>query len=236
MSIRFRSTAPGLFVALMMTARLAAQTPPSEINKPFQDPDVNEWAGRFESESREVYAQRLAIVKAMNVKAGVAVADVGAGTGLFTRLLADRVGPEGKVYAVDVSAPFLKHIADEARKRGQAQIETVRGTQESTNLAPGSIDVAFLCDTYHHLERHEPVLASIRRALRPGGRLVVVEFDRRAGVRSDFMMKHVRADKSQFLGEIRSAGFAAIETVGAPKLGENFFAEFRKTGPAGDTP
>jgi ubiquinone/menaquinone biosynthesis C-methylase UbiE len=222
--------------SLWVVASCLAQQAPPEINKPFANPDVADWIKRLESESREVYNNRDAIVQAIGLKPGMAIADVGAGTGLFTRRFADKVGPEGKVYAVDIAPAFLDYIAGEARKRGQGQVQTVLGTQETTSLPGGSIDVAFLCDTYHHLEHHERILASIRRALRPGGRLILVEFDRGAPRATDFVKKHVRADKSQFLGEIRSAGFAAIETVGAPKLGENFFAEFRKTGPAGDTP
>jgi ubiquinone/menaquinone biosynthesis C-methylase UbiE len=203
---------------------------PSEINKPFTNPDVAEYVKRFESESREVYTHRAEIVKAMGLVPGMSVADVGAGTGLFTRMFADRVGPKGRVYAVDVSAPFLKHIAGEAKKRGQAQIHTVRGTQESINLPEGTLDTAFLSDTYHHLEHPESVLASIHRALRPGGRLVVVEFDRRPGVSADFVLKHVRADKSRFVAEITGAGFEPIKNPEPPRLSENFFAEFRRVG------
>jgi ubiquinone/menaquinone biosynthesis C-methylase UbiE len=215
-------------VVLAAAASAGAQQRPSEINKPFQNPDVAEYIKRFESESREVYVQRTAIVEAVGLKPGMAVADIGAGTGLFSRLFAERVGPEGKVYAVDIAKPFLDHIAREAMKRGHIQVQTIQGTQETTNLPPRSVDVAFLCDVYHHLEQHERVLASVHRALRPGGRLVVVEFDRREGVSSDFTLKHVRAGKAQFLAEITAAGFEPLETPDAPRFKENFFAAFRR--------
>jgi ubiquinone/menaquinone biosynthesis C-methylase UbiE len=241
MWIRYRLIVSVPVAALVMAAHVAAQTRapdrprslpgtdnPSEINKPFQAPDVPEWVKRFESESREVYTRREAIVNALGLKPGMAIADVGAGTGLFTRLFADRVGPEGKVYAVDISPGFLKYIADEARKQGRPQVQAVQGTQETTNLPPGSIDVAFLCDTYHHLEHPGRVLATIHRALRPGGRLVVIDFDRREGVSTDFVLKHIRAGKLQFLSEIGAAGFERIASPEAPRLDENFFAVFRK--------
>jgi ubiquinone/menaquinone biosynthesis C-methylase UbiE len=217
-----------VIAVLGTSATCLAQDRPSEINKPFENPDVAQYIKRFESESREVYAQREAIVAAVGLKPGMAVADVGAGTGLFTRPFADVVGPEGKVYAVDISRPFLDHIAREARKRGQSQVQTIQGTQDTTNLPPGSVDVAFLCDVYHHLEQHPKVLASIHRALRPGGRLIVIEFDRREGVSTDFIMKHVRAGKAQFLAEIAAAGFEPLKNPGAPVFKENFFAEFRR--------
>ena len=211
-------------------APILAQEPtdsPAEINKSFQDPDVKQFVQRFETESREVFAQRDEIAKAVGLRPGMAVADVGAGTGLFTRTFAEKVGPEGQVFAVDIAPAFLEHIAAESKKRGQGQVRTVLGTQDGTNLPPGSIDVAFLCDVYHHLEHHDRTLASIHRALRPGGRLIIVEFDRKADS-SEFIRKHVRADQSTFRSEIGAAGFEPIPTPDAPKLAENFFAEFRK--------
>jgi ubiquinone/menaquinone biosynthesis C-methylase UbiE len=249
MSLQLRLLAPILTAALVLAAGAAAQTqapprPPSQpgtdpasaINKPFQNPDAAEWVKKFESESREVYTQRSAIVKAVGLVPGMAVADIGAGTGMFSFLFAERVGPKGKVYAVDISRPFLKHIAELAKKRGLEQVQVVQGTQESINLPEGVADVAFLSDTYHHLEKSEQTLASIHRALRFGGRLVVVEFDRRAGVSSDFVLKHVRADKAQFLAEITAAGFELIKSPDPPRLKENFFAEFRRVERAGTPP
>ena len=69
----------------------------------------------------------------------------------------------------------------DAKKRGQSQVVTVQGTQVSTNLPREAVDLVFLCDVYHHLENPEKTLASIRQALRPGGRLVVIDFDRVEG-------------------------------------------------------
>ena len=110
----------------------------------------------------------------------MAVADIGAGTGLFSWMFAEKVGPKGTVYAVEIAPAFLKYIGEQARKRGlEKVVKPVRSTQDATNLAPGSIDVAFVCATYHHFEHPEKVLASIHRALRPGGRLVVIDFDLR---------------------------------------------------------
>jgi ubiquinone/menaquinone biosynthesis C-methylase UbiE len=215
-------------VVLATAVSIRAQDRPSEINKPFQNPDVAQYINRFENESREIYVRRQEIADAVGLKPGMAVADIGAGTGLFTRVFADKVGPEGKVYAVDIAKPFLDHIAREARKRGHAHVQTIQGTQETTNLPPGSVDVAFLCDVYHHLEQHERTLTSIHRALRSGGRLIIIEFDRREGVSSDFIMKHVRAGKAQFLAEIAAAGFEPLETPDPPRFKENFFAAFRR--------
>src|SRR5262245_19916667 len=199
-----------------------------KINEPFRKPDVKEYVKKFEAESRENYAHRHEIVGALGLEPGMAVADVGAGTGLFTRLFAEQVGPTGKVYAVDIAKPFLEHIAADARKHGQKQVVTVLGDQDSTNLPAGSVDLVFLSDVYHHLERPEKLLASIHRALRSRGRLVLVEFDRVEGRSSAFVLKHVRASQAIFRKEIEEAGFTVIPTPSPPKLKENFFVRFEK--------
>jgi ubiquinone/menaquinone biosynthesis C-methylase UbiE len=204
-----------------------------DINAPFRKADVKDFLKRFESEDREVYARRREIVKALDLKPGMAVADVGAGTGLFTRLIAEAVGPGGKVYAVDISDEFLRYIADQAKKRGQPQIATVHGAQDSTHLAPNSVDAAFLCDVYHHFEKHESMLASIRQALRPGGVLYLIEFDRVEGKSSDFVKKHIRASQAEFRGEVERAGFEPVTDFRGPRLRENFFAKFRKADEKG---
>lgn len=197
-----------------------------EINAQFKNADVQKFVKRFEAEDREVFAKRLPITKALHLRSGMTAADIGAGTGVFTRLIADEVGPGGKVYAVDISSSFLDHIAAESKRLGQKQVTTIRGTQDSTNLPPNSIDLAFLCDVYHHLEHHEAVLASIHRALKPGGRLVLVEFDRVEGKSSEFVLKHIRTGQKQFRREIQAAGFRPVDMDDAPKLKENFLAAF----------
>ncbi|CAN5726945.1 methyltransferase domain-containing protein [soil metagenome] len=211
--------------------------PPEGINENFQDPDVEQFLGRFEAESREVYAQRHEVVKALGLKPGMAIADIGAGTGLYTMLFAEQVKPDGKVYAVDIAPKFLAFIADRAEKAGLGEVvETIQATQTSTALPPDSIDVAFICDNYHHFEHPEESLASIQQALRPDGRLVIIEFDRREGISSEFILGHVRADKATFLNEIRSAGFERVPIAGGPEYEENFFAVLRKVDRSEDAP
>ena len=108
-----------------------------QINAQFQTGSVQDFIKRFESNDREVFVKRREIAVVLDLKPGMAVADIGAGTGLFTRLFADAVGPVGKVYAVDVSKDFLTHIATEARRGGQPQIETIRGNAIIHELARG---------------------------------------------------------------------------------------------------
>lgn len=238
-----RELTAGAAVSAAASATVSLQAAPAqdrkssvdpEINRTFENPDVASFVKRFETESREVFAQRQAITDALKLQPGEAVADIGAGTGIFTRLFATKVGPEGKVIAVDIAQPFLDHIARTAKEQGQTQIQTLKGSQTTTNLPPGSIDVAYLADTYHHIEHPDAVLASIHQALKPGGRLFIVEFDRDSAKNAEFIRKHVRADRATFVQEITAAGFTPLEIANPPKLEENFFAGFRKAErPAG---
>lgn len=200
-----------------------------KINDAFKKPDVKAYVKKFESEEREPYARRHEIVAALELKPGMVVADIGAGTGLFTRLMAEKVETSGKVYAVNITE-FLAHIAADAKKNKRTQVVTVRGSQQTTNLPKASVDVAFMSDVYHHLERPESVLASLREAIKPGGRLIVVEFDRVEGKSDAFVLKHVRAGRNVFIKEIESAGFKRTPSPKAPVLKENFFVAFERIG------
>jgi SAM-dependent methyltransferase len=196
------------------------------INKPFEDPDVPKFIEVFEGESREIYVKRQDIVAACQLKPGMAVADIGAGTGLFTRLFAPVVGIQGRVYAVDIARKFIDHIAKTCQAQGIKNVTGVVCTQASTELPPGSIDLAFICDTYHHFEFPAKTMRSIYRALRPGGRVVLVDFKRIPGVSSEWVMNHVRAGQEKFTQEIAAAGF---KPVGERKiLKENYLVVFQK--------
>ena len=109
------------------------------INDSFRDPDPKEFQGKFEIESREVFARRKEIVAACQLKPGLTVADIGAGTGLFTRMFSDAVGKEGRVIAVDISQKFLDHIQKTSRDAGLQNVETLLCTADSTELPAESV-------------------------------------------------------------------------------------------------
>ena len=197
------------------------------INDTFRNPDVKEFQGRFEVESREVFALRKEIVAACKVQPGQTVADIGAGTGLFTRMFSPLVGKEGRVISVDIAQAFLDHIEKTSREAGMLNIETLRGTADSTNLPPESIDVAFICDTYHHFEYPLKTMASLHRALKPGGRVVLVEFRRVEGTSTDWVMNHVRAGQEVFESEIVKSGFKKVREE-RDLLKENYLVTFEK--------
>jgi ubiquinone/menaquinone biosynthesis C-methylase UbiE len=203
------------------------------LNKRFEDPklDVQEFVKRFEAASREVYAMRAEILASCEIQPGMVVADLGAGTGIYTFALAEKVGPKGTVYAVEISPGFLKHLGEQVEKRGLAKVvKPLKGGHDTTNLPASSIDLIFICDAYHHFEKPMPMLESIHAALRPGGRVVVIDLDKRPDS-SDFVRNHARAAKEVYFKEFESAGFKKLAPENVPALKENFIAFFQKPEP-----
>jgi ubiquinone/menaquinone biosynthesis C-methylase UbiE len=198
------------------------------LNDRFTAPglDVQEWAERFEVESREVYAARQAITDALTLQPGDVVADVGAGTGLFIPLFSAAVGNQGVVHAVDISESFITHLTERAASTGLTNVRTVLSEPADVMLAEDSVDVVFTSDTYHHFEYPTPTLQSIARALRPGGELIIVDFERIEGVSSDFILRHVRAPKEVVIAEIEAEGFRLVEEVTSVGLVENYMLRF----------
>lgn len=203
---------------------------PPDINKDFLDPnmDVQRWIDRFELESREIYAARQNVLKATGLKPGQRIADIGAGTGLYTKLFAEATGPSGWVYAVDISPNFIEHIRTQLDKSEIRFASPVLSSQKSITLPPNSVDIAFVCDTYHHFEFIPETLQSIHSALIDGGTLVVIDFERLPGKSRQWVIEHVRADKNQFRKEIEAAGFQFVEEVEIPEFAENYLLKFKK--------
>ena len=124
---------------------------------------------------RESWQRVADIVAALGPVQGGRVADIGAGQGLFTKALAARVGPAGRVYAVEIADDALRALA--ALRDSFPNVEVVTGTESDPRLpvAAGALDAALVMNTYHELAKHEAILAAVKRALRPGGLLVVVD-------------------------------------------------------------
>ncbi len=206
----------------------APDTVELDINDDYDaQTDARVWAKRFEREGREVHDHRDEIIQLLKLTPGMAVADVGAGSGLFTLALAEVVGDKGKVYAVDVQAYFLDHIGQKAKKKGLSNVELVRATHDAVGLPAGSIELALMSDVYHHIEHPADYLASLHAALRPGGRLVVIDYARIEGVSDAWLLDHIRAGPQEFRAEIESAGFVLLHSHEGV-LSQNFFFEFER--------
>lgn len=198
------------------------------LNDMWKSPDVDSLVGRLQAESREIYRERTKLAALVGPKPGSAIADVGAGSGFMVEEFAKLVGAKGKVYAVDINPKMMEYVAQRAKELRLPQVHTVVTREDSVDLPPASVDMVFVCDTYHHFEYPEKSLAGIRQALRAGGRLVVVDFYRVPGETTPQMLDHVRADKDEFIREITAAGFALIADHSVPFFTENYVLRFRR--------
>ena len=224
-----------LWAAALLAPLAAAQeaSVAPGINENFENPDVERYVAMFEGEDRAIYRHRNEIVEVLALKSGMDVVDVGAGTGFFSLMMAERVKPGGTVYAVDISDEFVEHIKKAAEQAGYKNVDARVCGQRSIDLPENTVDVAFVCDVYHHFEYPRESLASIHKALRPEGKLVIVDFERVEGVTSPFSLSHVRAGKGATTDEIKNAGFDLEREVDI--LEEQYVLVFTKRLPQPDS-
>lgn len=229
------------FKLLCLVAALALLGPPGisaqpavdpSINAPYENPDIGYWRGVFENDRREIYAHRFEILAALELQPGMTVADVGAGTGFFTLMFADAVGDEGRVYAVDISPSFVEAIRQRAAEAGLTNVVGVVNQPRDVKLPPASVDLAFISDTYHHLEYPRETLRTLGEALKPGGAVVIVDFRRVPGISSPWVMGHVRAGANTVRAELESAGFELVEQ--RDFMRNQYYLRFRKAAEKAD--
>lgn len=219
-----------LFVALASGILAQEKSVNPGINASYLSEDmvVASWVERLEREGREVADNRDGIVARIGIKPGMAIADIGTGTGLFLPALSASVGDQGQVFAVDIIEKFLTHVDTHIDRRGWTNVETVLCTERSAELAPDSIDLTFICNVYHHFEYPKDTLASLHRALRSGGRIVLVDFKRIPGESADWILNHMRAGQETFETEITNAGFKKTGEI-TDLLDDNYFVIFEKS-------
>ncbi len=172
-----RLTGSGL-VALVLLAGLAAQTPgvhPLSGRRfaPVMGYQGAEWLERIERDEEEAPDVALRVLK---IPKGASVADIGAGSGYMTVKLAARVGPTGRVFANDVQPQMLELLARRLAGKRIANVTMVQGTADDPKLPPSSVDLELMVDVYHELSQPQAMLRHLREALKPGGRLVLLEY------------------------------------------------------------
>lgn len=218
-----------LAVAVFQPTYATAQGADPDINKPYlsEKLDTRRMTRQFEDEGREAYERRLDVMKVLGLKPGDDVADIGAGSGFYVELMAQAVGKSGAVYAIEIAPNWIKHLRRMATEKQLTQVTVIEGEERSTRLPPASIDLAFSSDTYHHFEYPQDMLADIYQALRPGGRWVVLDYERIPGVSSQWTLDHVRAGKQEVIEEIVAAGFE-LEREADIGMHENYLLIFRR--------
>ena len=196
------------------------------INNHYHGARHADWVSVFESPSREVYAQRYAIADALRIKPGMRVADICAGTGFFSLLFAQRAGPGGIVYAVDIAENFVKTIEDKAEAAGLGNLVGIINNGRDTGLPPDSIDLAFISNTYHHFEYPRDTMHSIHQALSDQGEVVIIDFHKDPHTSSRWVQNHVRSNREQVIREMWHFGFDLAADL--PLLRANYFLKFIK--------
>lgn len=162
----------------------------------------------YEGFSRDQWQQPQKVIDSLKIRPGTLVADLGAGGGYFTFRLADAVGPTGKVLAVDVDAEMTELIRSRAQKDGKTNIETVVAKPDDPLLPATGVDLVFTSNTYHHIDHRIAYLANLRKYLRPGGRVAVIDFDRRAWLEG--LLRHYTP--SEFIKrEMEQAGYVLVD-------------------------
>lgn len=131
------------------------------------------WLERAEREAEEAPSKA---IEALGLTPGMAIADIGAGSGYYTSRLARKVGPSGRVYATDIQPGMLAILDRRIKSEGLTNVTTVLGAMDDPSLPPGSIDLAIMVDVYHELQQPQAFLQRLKAAFKPGGRLVLLEF------------------------------------------------------------
>jgi cyclopropane fatty-acyl-phospholipid synthase-like methyltransferase len=140
-----------------------------------QRPPAQEYVKLLESERRVEQLQIDRVIETLKLSPGQRIADLGAGSGLFTRPVAQKVGDQGIVYALDIDPDLLKHIAQTAEEQKLANIRTILAAEDDPKL-PEPVDLIMVIDTLHHISNRGTYLKNLRRYLRPGGRLAIIDF------------------------------------------------------------
>lgn len=200
-----------------------------EMNKKFKNPnlDVNKFIKRFEADDREVFIARKKIVEKLAIKKGSVIADIGAGTGIFTLLFSKATGPNGWLYCVDISPKFVSHIRSLADKHKLKNVSCVLNSGNSICLPPNCTDLVFICNTYHHFEKPALVMESVYKTLKPGGRLVLIDFDKKPNSR-EWIKKHIEKSSSETIEALKKQSFNLVKSIKLKKLKENYILVFEK--------
>ena len=156
-----------------------SHVPPTGTAHEHRFNDIDQAVKMFEGAERDTWQKPDEVVTQLQLRSGDVVADIGAGTGYFTRRFAVVVGPSGKAVGLDIEPTMVTHINEEAQKHGLTNLSARQVPPNDPQLAPQSVDVVFICDTYHHMQDRVAYARLLAQALKPGGRVVIVDFHKR---------------------------------------------------------
>ncbi len=166
----------------------------------------------YEGFGRDRWQRPDDVVERLGIRPGDTIADLGAGGGYFTLRLARATGPLGRVYAVESDADMVHYLRALLGRERIANVEVVEASAASSRLPDDGVDVVFTCDAYHHFSDRVAYFARLRRALRPGGRLAVIDHDGTTGIVARWF-GHA-TPLAVMRDELAAAGYRVIETHG----------------------
>lgn len=150
------------------------------------------------------------ILGLFNVKPGEVMADIGCGIGYFTLPAARLLGPEGKVYALDISTIMLAEVIIKQRQEGATNIETIQTGEYDLKLTPESVNIGFMCNVLHEIEEQDRFLKEIHRILKSKGRLLIIEWQKQPGTWGPPVEERIA--EQDMVGRLEKNGFANITT------------------------
>jgi ubiquinone/menaquinone biosynthesis C-methylase UbiE len=193
------------FVLALVASASSAQTAATPHGMHERHADAQAYIASLEDPSRDAYQKPQEVLAALALREGEVVADIGAGSGYFTVRLARAVGEKGRVYAVDISPDMIRHLNRRVRDEGLRNVVTVLSDPDDPLLAEASVDRFVVVDTWHHIEDQAKYLALMRRMLRPGGQVVMIDFQKREmPIGPPLSMKIARED---LVTEMEGAGW-----------------------------
>jgi ubiquinone/menaquinone biosynthesis C-methylase UbiE len=172
---------------------------------------AEEWIKTLDGPQRVAALRIDEVVAALKLQPGQTVADIGAGSGLFSAPLARAVGPKGRVYAVEIDAGFFPDIQKRAAAAGVDNVQTVAGKFTDPALPVKTIDLAFFHDVLHHVEDRAGYLKTLTAYLAPGGRVVVVDYE--AGVGPHQKQPELEVSRAQLSGWMSAAGLVELQDI-----------------------
>ena len=170
--------------------------------------DVPYWVRVFDDPARDAWQRPDDVVRSLALRPGAWVADLGAGTGYFSRRLSAAVGPDGVVLAVETEPNLVAHLRTRAEAEQTPNVIPILASTSNPRLPPASCDVVLIVDTYHHLDDRLTYLPGLRRVLRPGGRVVIVDWQKRE-LPVGPEMAH-KLDRAVVVDEMTRSGFRLV--------------------------
>jgi ubiquinone/menaquinone biosynthesis C-methylase UbiE len=201
----------GLFAASLLAGALTAQVA-GPANAGYQTEQQRKGlAAGLGDPSRDEKQKPGELIRAMGLQPGMTVADVGTGIGYMLPFLSRRVGAGGHVIAEDIFDDFLASAKQRAENQKLANVTFVKGTETDPKLPGAAVDIVLALDVYHHFDYPEKMLAAIHQSLKPGGKLVVVEYyKRQEAMPGGRALTHIRLDMPDVIKEIEANHFHLV--------------------------